>query len=210
MKIGPFNGRWLPCKEPRRYVLIALHGRGGSAADFEGLEESWQVPGLSFIYLDGPDPFYAGRSWFDLPPHPLPGILRSRELLAQLFVFLDKSGFPPEHCFLLGFSQGALLTFEFGARYERQLAGYIGISGHVHDVNQLIAEARPDIARKGSWLRTHGLHDQQLSVEIARAQSLAMKKAGFNLDYREYDKGHTFDFKREMPEICQWVRKRCK
>lgn len=208
--ISPLSYLFYPCNGRRRYILIAMHGRGGSMHDFESLEEEWQIPGLCYLYLNGPDPFYSGRSWYDLPPNPLPGILRSRNLLAMVIEQLDKVGFPPSRCFLLGFSQGSLMTFEFGARYPQLLAGYIGISGHVYDVDRLAEEAIPRIRSQGHWLATHGTHDNMLSIEIARAQMTHLKKNGFPMEFREYDKGHTFDFKEEMLYIGQWIKHRCR
>lgn len=176
--------------------------------DWESLEEDWNIPGLSYLYLNGPDPFYTGRSWYDLPPNPLPGIQRSRQLLERVFAELNKVGFPPERCFLMGFSQGATMTWEFGSRCAHCLAGYLALSGHIYDVPKLVSERNPRVAKEGHWLMAHGTYDEHLSIEIARAQASQLKQAGFRLEYHEYPIGHTFDFKEEMPYIGRWLRAR--
>lgn len=186
---------------------MVLHGRGDSSQGFGWLQPTLALPGVSALLLDAPDPYYTGYSWYDLPPNQLPGIVRSRALLEKVFAWIEAKGFPPERCFLIGFSQGCLMTLEFGGRYPRRLAGYVGISGYVYDPSRLIAEASP-AARSGEWLVTHGTADEVLDVGRTREQMRQLIEAGFQIEYREYPKAHTIDPREELPMLRGWLERR--
>lgn len=189
------------------YLLIVLHGRGDSAAGWKSFQSELGIENLSALLLNAPDRYYLGYSWYGLAPDQLPGILRSRALLDQILPEIHRQGYPPERCFLLGFSQGCLMTLEFGGRYPHRLAGYIGLSGFCYDPEALRSEASP-AALSGEWLITHGREDDVLPIERTRSQMQFLKQAGFNLDYREYSKAHTLDSDYEMPYLREWIQQR--
>lgn len=195
----------LPLSE--QFLLVVLHGRGDSAEGFEDLLPELGLPGLNALLLNAPDPYYTGYSWYELPPHQLPGIRRSRATLEKVFEEIGKQGFPAQRCFMLGFSQGCLMTLEFGSRYSRRLGGYVGISGYCYDESAIIQECVP-ANREGNWLVTHGTLDSVLPVERTRKQIEELKKAGFKVDYQEYPKDHTIDPGVELPYIREWLRAR--
>jgi len=202
------SGIWQPSLSGEsKHLLVILHGRGDSAEGFEDFQQELQLPDLNILLLNAPDPSYTGWSWYGLPPDQLPGILRSRRMLETAFREIFKQGYLPENCFLFGFSQGCLMTLEFGARFPFRLAGYVGVSGYVYDAETLVDEASP-IATQGDWLITHGTVDEVLPVEVTRAQIQTLNRAGFALDYREYPKSHTIDPVVEFPLIREWLRAR--
>ncbi len=188
-------------------LLVVLHGRGDSAEGLVDLHDVLAPPGVSSLFLNAPDLYYGGYSWYDLPPNQLPGIKRSRALLEQVFAGIARQGYAPENTVLFGFSQGCLMTLEFGARYPHRLAGYVGVSGYCYDEKQLIADAVPEIV-KADWLITHGTTDDVLPVETSRGQMKALIAAGFTMDYREYAKGHTIDPRAELPYLREWIGRR--
>ena len=190
--------------------MIVLHGRGDSPEGFTWLPSELKIPELSFLLLQAPDPYYDGYSWYDLPPNQLPGVLRSRKLLAEVFEEIEKEGFKSEQCFLLGFSQGCLMTLEFGARFPHRLKGYIGISGYCYDVDALLKEAIPENIHEGDWLVTHGTQDDVLPIDITREQMKTLIARGFKMEYLEYKKSHTIDQREELPMIRQWIQDRLK
>jgi phospholipase/carboxylesterase len=124
--------------------------------------------------------------------------------LNEVFTELERSGYAAERSFLFGFSQGCLMTLEFGARYRRRLGGYIGISGYSTDPDKLLREMNPEV-NHGDWLITHGIDDEVLPVATTRAQMKFFNESGFKIDYREYMKGHTIDTRRELPDIREWL-----
>jgi phospholipase/carboxylesterase len=205
----PLGHVWLPAPAPARRLLVVLHGLGDSAEGFLWIQEAFAIDSLDYLLLNAPNPYYVGFSWYDLPPNQAPGIARSRKVLNEIFVRLEKEGYAPERTFLFGFSQGCLMTLEFGSRYTRRLAGYIGISGYSADPEALLAEMNQE-TNQGDWLITHGTDDEVLPVTVTRAQMRLFNSRGFRVDYREYPKPHTIDIRQELPEIREWLNSRAK
>jgi phospholipase/carboxylesterase len=203
----PFSHIWQPAPVASKDLVVVLHGRGDSAHGFTWLQEELGIDSLNFLLLNAPIPYYTGFSWYDLPPRQLPGIIESRKLLERVFKELPEIGYAPERTFMFGFSQGCLMTLEFGARFSHRLAGYVGISGYCHDPDVLLKEMNPDV-NKGDWLITHGTEDEMLPIERTRSQIRQLIRGGFAIDYREYVKSHTIDPERELPEIREWMQRR--
>ena len=201
----PLTHIWQPALVESNRLMIVLHGRGDSAHGFEWLQEELGIGSINYLLLNAPGRYYDGFSWYDLEPNQLPGIVQSRKLLTEVLAETQRAGYPPDRTFLLGFSQGCLMTLEFGARYEHPLAGYIGISGYCFDPAALLREMNPAV-NNGNWLITHGTEDDLLPVEITRAQIQQLSAGGFKIDYREYMKPHTVDFERELPSIVRWLQ----
>lgn len=187
-------------------LLVVLHGRGDSSDGFTWLKDELKIADLSVLLLDAPDRYYEGFSWYDLPPNQLPGITRSRELLERTFQELFTKGFRADNIILMGFSQGCLMTLEFGSRMKSTLAGYLGISGYCYDPEAVLRDSS-EALKKANWFITHGTHDDVLPVERTRAQMNELKAGGFNLTYREYPKAHTIDPREELPMIREWIQK---
>ncbi len=204
----PLTHIWQPARTPRKQLVVVLHGRGDSAEGFLWLQQTLAIDSLDFLLLNAPNPYVIGFSWYDLPPNQLPGIVGARRLLGDVFQQTEQDGYPPEQTFLFGFSQGCLMTLEFGARHAHRLAGYIGVSGYVYDPATLLGDLNPDV-NQGDWLITHGTEDEMLPVAKTRQQIQQLNAGGFGIDYREYTKSHTIDIARELPEIREWMRSRC-
>lgn len=203
----PLSHVWLPAKNPSDQLIVVLHGLGDSAKGFLWLQDELEIDSLNYLLLNAPEPYYSGYRWYDIYEDPLSGIVRSRSVLSEVFAILGGEEYPPEKTFLLGFSQGSLMTLEFGARHSDRLAGYVGISGYSIDPAALLRDLNPKV-NHGNWLITHGTKDEILPVEITRSQMKTLQDGGFRIDYREYSKTHTVDPEREFPDIRQFIANR--
>ena len=184
--------------------MIILHGRGDSSRGFTFLPPYLNIDEMNYLLLDAPYFYYGGFSWYDLPPNQLEGIVYSSALLADIFDTLFEEEFNVDESFLFGFSQGALLTFEFGARYEKVLAGYIAVSGYIYDAHNLLQEMNPNV-NSTNWLCTHGTDDDILPFNTSKLQVEILQSAGFDIDFQSYQKDHTI-VEDELKMIVEWVK----
>jgi phospholipase/carboxylesterase len=203
----PLSHLWLPAKNPTRHLVVVLHGLGDSAEGFLWLQDALEIHSLNYLLLTAPEPYYSGFRWYDIGVDPIAGIVRSRNVLGEVFAATKHAGYAPEQTFLFGFSQGSLMTLEFGARHTDRLAGYVGVSGYTINPVALLRDLNPEV-NHGDWLITHGTKDEVLPVETTRAQMKLLRDGGFEIDYREYSKTHTIDPEREIPEIQEWIMAR--
>ena len=202
----PLDYLFFPSKTPSNKLVIILHGRGDSAEGFRFFPQELGFEDVNYLLLNAPFEYYTGFSWYDLAPNQLPGIEYSRNILTEVLDELFEDRYTPSQTILFGFSQGSLLTFEFGARYERELAGYIGVSGYIYDAQKILEEMNPEV-NKGNWLCTHGYEDDVLPFTQSKAQVETLQKGGFKIDFRAYHKTHTVDMG-ELNEIREWIKDR--
>jgi phospholipase/carboxylesterase len=205
--ISTLSCDWIPASTPSGKLLVVLHGRGDSSRGFQWMPEAFAFRELNYLLVNAPDDYFGGKSWYPLPPDHAPGILRSRALLNSLFKELREQGYEPANIGLLGFSQGCLMTLEWGARSDLALGAYVGISGYCLDAATLLVERSPSCTAD-SWLITHGRHDETLDYETTRQQMAELERGGFALRFETYDKGHTIDPDHELPVVRSFVAER--
>ena len=199
----PLNNIFIPSKVPSKKLMVILHGRGDSSRGFTFLPSYLNIDEMNYLLLDAPYYYYGGFSWYDLPPNQLEGIVSSSAILAEILDTLFEEEFNAYESFLFGFSQGALLTFEFGARYEKVLAGYIAVSGYIYDTNNLLEEMNPNV-NNSNWLCTHGTYDGVLPYYSSKGQVETLQNGGFDIEFKSYDKDHTIA-EDELQMIKEWI-----
>jgi phospholipase/carboxylesterase len=204
MKNLALENIFIPSKIPSKKLMIILHGRGDSSEGFTMLPSFIDMDTMNYILLDAPFEYYTGYSWYPLPPDQLPGIEYSSKLLKEVLDTLFAEQFNAHESFLFGFSQGSLLTFEFGARYEKVLAGYIAVSGYIYDEKKLFEEMN-EAVKSSNWLCTHGTHDNVLPFESSKTQVEYLQNAGFDIAFESYEKDHSID-RDELVMIAKWMK----
>jgi len=197
------NNIFVPSKIPSKKLMIILHGRGDSSQGFSFMPDYLNIDDLNYLLLDAPYDYFGGRSWYDLPPNQEEGIQYSSKLLTNIFDTLFKEQFDIDKSILFGFSQGSLLTFEFGTRYKKALAGYIAISGYIYDEKKILEDINKNVLNS-KWLCTHGTLDDVLSYDISSNQVKYLQDNNFDIDFKSYQKAHTLDEK-EILDIREFI-----
>ncbi len=110
-------------------AMIMLHGRGASAEDILLLANEFDRADFAYVA-----PQAAGRTWYPysfLQPLELnePHLSSALRVITETIELLNAAGLPAERIMLLGFSQGACLALEYGARNARRYGGIVGLSG---------------------------------------------------------------------------------
>ena len=82
------------------------------------------------------------------------------------------------------------MSTETAVRYSKRLAGIVGISGYIHDVDRLLKLASP-VARAQKFLITHGTDDPLIPLEAAQKDFERLRSEGFQIDFRVFPKVHT-------------------
>jgi len=200
----PLNNIFIPSKVPSKKLIIILHGRGDSSLGFAFFPEYLNMEDMNYILLDAPYEYFDGFSWYDLPPNQLEGIHYSQKILTEVLDTLFENDFNAHESFLFGFSQGSLLTFEFGARYEKVLAGYIAISGYIYDADTLLQEMNPNV-KTSNWLCTHGTYDEVLPYSTSKTQIEFLQSTGFDIEFKNYNKVHTIA-EDELKMLKEWIK----
>ena len=196
---------FIPAADPAsRRLMIMLHGLGDSLEGYRWWPEAMALPWLNYLLVNAPDEYHGGYSWFDIEDQP-PGVRRSRRRLTGLLDECLAQNFPAHQITLGGFSQGCLMTMDVGLRYPHRLAGLVGISGWIFDLENTLRELSP-AARQQRLLLTHGTADPLIPIEKVRPQIPRLQAAGVNVEWREFPKVHTIHGEIEMTVIRDFVR----
>jgi phospholipase/carboxylesterase len=185
---------------PAKQLIVILHGYGADGADLIDLGRAWQgqLPDAAFVAPNAPEtlPFEAlsGRQWFALSERS-PAEFRVGAEAAQLILdrFLDgeleKHALDDRSLALVGFSQGAMMTFQCGLRRKVPPAALIGYSGLLPGADQL-----SDINTQSPVLIVHGTEDDVVPHYHAEAARLALTKSGVEVKLHELaGLGHSID-----------------
>lgn len=133
--------------------------------------------------------------------------IEAKELIAK---FIDEVttefDVDTSNVFLLGFSQGAILSYSVALNYPEKVHHVIALSGYV---NQELMPSQIDKSKFThlDFFISHGTVDQVIPVEWARQVSPHLNAMGIKNSYQEYGVGHGvapqnfYDFK-------QWIEER--
>jgi phospholipase/carboxylesterase len=201
-----FEHRYVPAakKGERERVLLVLHGLGDSLRGFSFLPEALNIDAFSYLFLNAPDSYYGGYSWYDYPGNSAVGIRRSREMLLQLLQELKEQGVAANDIFLFGFSQGCLMATDLGLRSSEILGGICGVSGYVAFMEEYPEHFSP-VAQSQHFFITHGYLDPMVPFESSFRQFQQLQKFGIPLEFHPYDKDHTI-LPEELNDIATWFR----
>ncbi|NWD26393.1 dienelactone hydrolase family protein [Pseudomonas yamanorum] len=173
-------------------LVIFLHGYGSDEADLFGLKD--RLPS-TWTYLSARAPMPVeggGYRWFRKKPGDgdFDGEtvdLQSSAKLIEDFVAQATTKYhtQPERVFLVGFSQGAIMSYEVGLRHPETLRGIAALSGSVLPV--LKAELKPDerLGKLAIFIG-HGTLDQALPYYSATRANEVLVGIGLKPEFHGY------------------------
>ncbi|MFN7727937.1 MAG: alpha/beta hydrolase [Bdellovibrio sp.] len=199
-----FKSHFIPSARPSKKLMVVLHGKGDSLRAFKQFNQELELHDFNFLLLNAPKKFLDGYSWYGDPPFQKQGVLRIREKMFRLLDELESQGWSLDRTFLLGFSQGCLVSTDIALHYPKRLGGVVGVSGYF----QFYPRWRKDVhasAVQTPWLLTHGRKDDVLPIEETKYGVQKLRSLGLDIAWIESEKEHTFE-EEEYPLIRKWVR----
>jgi len=176
-------------------LLILLHGYGSNKEDLFSFAE--ELPDeLLIISVQAPyEMGYGGYAWYAINFDDVKGkfsdLKQAKTSLDIVAIFIDeikqKYKTDPDKTFLLGFSQGAILSYSLSFFYPNKVQSVIALSGYIN-TELLPKEISKEI--QTSYYCSHGSVDQVLPIEWARKSKPFLDNLGLQNVYSEYPVGH--------------------
>jgi phospholipase/carboxylesterase len=199
-----FDSHFIPSPKPSRKIMLVFHGRGDSLKPFKKFQEELNLKNINFLLLNAPRRYLGGYSWYGEPPFERQGVLKIRQRVFRLLKELEDSGWNSQDIFLLGFSQGCLVSADVGLNYKKKLGGVVGISGYFHFFPRWRNQLTPN-SRQTPWLFTHGKKDDILDFKETHHGVEKLKSEGLKVSWILSEKKHIFS-EQDYPIIRRWVK----
>ena len=201
---------YYPSKAANEYpTILVLHGRGTDENDLIPLVFSLGLADALVISPRAPQPFdlSGGFAWYDLSQQdvPHPQTFHTSLDLLRRFITEIKAGYPlnPKRIILLGFSQGAVMAYAATLLAPASFSGVAALSGYIPQRSGLSF----DLGRLGGFSAfvSHGTYDRTIPVRLGRESAELLKKAGANVEYREYPMGHEVR-EETIRDLAAWTK----
>lgn len=191
-------------------TAIVIHGLGSNEDDLLGFAGPLNLP-IRLVAarapISMPVGWGAGYAWYEFGPggrpvlegfeHGLAGLTR---LVADVRTRHDV---PASKLFIIGFSQGAVMTMATALSVPEQIGGIVAMSGYFPEPEGWRRPAA-DVTDL-PVLITHGVDDGVVPVQGSRVAAERFKSMGARVQYNEYPMAHEVS-----PEclltIREWLR----
>ena len=113
------------------HAMIMFHGHGGNRKSLQPLLNVFEFrKNVSFYFLEAP--YSIDKNSYSWSYEITPGVWERNKPKKLLDIFFNKHIFKKyknSNIFLLGFSQGAFICFEYGLNIEKKIGGIFPIAG---------------------------------------------------------------------------------
>lgn len=194
-------------------LLLMLHGYGSNEEDLfsfadELADELLVISARAPLSID-----FGGYAWYtihfeanDKKFSDIPEALKARDLIAKFIDELQEIyNFNPNKSFLMGFSQGTILSYAVALSYPNKIKNIIALSGYINE--ELIAIPQETHVYKDlNFFCTHGSVDPVIPVEWARKIPHFLKELNTKYSYKEYDAGHGI-VPENFNDMRKWIQR---
>jgi phospholipase/carboxylesterase len=191
-------------------LLLLLHGIGSNEHDLYGLapflDERFLIISVRAPNTLGPGSY----AWFEVDftaQGPVINPEQAEISRETLITFLNEAvttyGADPEQVYLMGFSQGAIMSASVALTQPELVAGVVMMSGRI------LPEIRPLIASKEElaglpFIVVHGTADTVLPITYGRASRELLSSLPVELTYHEYPMGHEVS-QESLNAVTTWL-----
>ncbi len=191
-------------------LLLLLHGIGSNEHDLYGLAPFLDKRFL-IISLRAPNTLGPGSyAWFEADFTPQGPVINPEQAEASritLITFLKEAitayGADPKQVYLMGFSQGAIMSASVALTQPELVAGAVLMSGRI------LPEIQPLIASNEElsgfpFLVVHGTADMVLPITHGHASRELLSSLPVDLTYHEYPMGHEVS-QESLSDVTTWL-----
>ncbi|CAM1335070.1 alpha/beta hydrolase [Tenacibaculum aestuariivivum] len=204
-------------KEPKQAItnpplLILIHGYGSNEQDLfsfaEELPQNMLIVSIQAPYSMGNGAFAWYAINFDVNNEKFSDLVQARESVDKIAFFIDeiktKYKTNPEKTFVLGFSQGAILSYALSFNYPNKIQHVVALSGYIN--NELLPKKIATNITTDYYI-SHGTVDQVLPIDWARQAPVFLDTNNLKNEYLEYPVGHGVA-PQNFYSFKQWIENR--
>ncbi|MCD6010911.1 MAG: phospholipase/carboxylesterase [Flavipsychrobacter sp.] len=195
-------------KTAKTPVIILLHGYGSNEGD---LFELRNVFPRKYLIISARAPYPVGTQgyqWFDLRKGDgYTEISYSRDLVLKLITqIVDNYKADPKQVYIMGFSQGAMMSYDIGLLNPDKVKGIAPLSGRLFaHLQQKIRSATPQLKQLKIFI-AHGTADDRIKFAEGKAANEYLKNIGLKPEFHEYPgMGHSIS-NDVLKDLVKWLQ----
>lgn len=187
-------------------TLFTLHGKGSNERNMFGLVEPLSDEFI-IIGIRGNLTLGSGYQYYDLKSLGNPIREMFDKAIQQLEAFIqyatEEYPIDPAKRYLLGFSQGAILSMTLALTMGDQLKGIVALNGYVPEFVK--TEYSLKSVQDVSMFISHGEFDSIFPIRIGHETKAYMEKLTSLLTFKTYPTDHGVS-ERNQADFIQWIR----
>lgn len=207
--------------KPHDAVVIWLHGLGDSGNGFAPIVPELKLPedlAIRFVFPHAPvRPITINngmemRAWYDIKTLSLQdradmeGVEQSTKMVRELLESEIAAGIPTERVILAGFSQGGVIAYHLGLRFEKKLAGMINLSTYMCDPD-MQAQGWHGVNKETPIFCAHGSYDEMVPMALGKAAFDNLVKHDYQATWEHYPMQHNVCLE-QLEDISTWIQAR--
>ena len=207
--------------QPRGGLIVMLHGLSGDENVMWIFDHALPRPATVIAPRALYNSEFGGYSWTRAVARDELTDVDFQEAADHLQRFIDEAStlyqVDPRRVIVMGFSQGAALSYAFSLAHPGMLCGVIALAGFLPQHNRhshrtgaarsAVQVSTPLRSAQNALLRyliIHGAHDEVVPIERAREARLVLEGRGASVEYHEHRVGHKVSAQ-GMQEIKHWI-----
>lgn len=193
-------------------MIILLHGLGSNEQDLFSFAPLLD-PQFLILSVQAPISYgFGGYAWFNIdltsgiPNANIQQVIHARRSITSFLDEAIKTYQPdPDHIYLVGFSQGAIMSYATAFSEPSRIRGVVAMSGYI------LREVTPQVSyspglERLKILATHGVNDQVLPIFLGRATNDYLRTLHVDYQYKEYEMAHEVN-QECLDDVRNWLSK---
>lgn len=197
-------------------LLIMLHGYGSNEEDLFSFAQ--ELPD-ELLIISARAPLSLGfgsYAWYTIhfdagSSDKFSDIPEAKAALQRIDAFINEIlstyEVDDKNIFLLGFSQGTILSTAYALNHPTKIKHVAALSGYVNE-DLIEKPLEKENFKNLDFFVSHGTVDQVIPVEWARKTPLFLEKLDIQHSYHEYPVGHGVA-PQNFFDLHSWIKKRC-
>lgn len=191
-------------------LIVLIHGYGSHEEDLFSFTDDLPKNAHVVSVRGVNDIPYGGYAWYDISfmnNEKWMDEKQAAESKNKLLRFIDEilvqENLDSNHVTLMGFSQGAILSYAIALNHPEKIKNVAILSGYPE--HKIIGDI--DTSKDFSHLNffiSHGTEDVVLPIDLGRAGEELMKLLGIHFEYHEYQSGHGI-IPQNYFDLMKWI-----
>ena len=138
----------------------------------------------------------------------IPEAIKAREMISQFIDELQEAySFNPKKSFLMGFSQGTILSYAVALSYPKKIQNIVAMSGYIND-DIVVLPSHVERLKNLNIFCSHGTEDTVIPIDLARNTSKKLKSLAVQHAYNEYYEAHGISLE-NFSDMLVWINYIC-